>query len=171
MKTGLTNCPERIEAQRLGHRFYQPPKPCRNGHDSKRYTNSGACVECSCIKYSPRMPHQSELDSSIQTVVYVITAGEYVKVGIAEDVGARLQVTQTHCPIEARLVYSTSPLPRALARAIEGWCAVSLADFATRGEWYRCDPAQAIAVIEDSYQQAADRAVDQTEATQLRLVA
>lgn len=168
MKTGLTNCQEREEALRLGNKFYTPPKPCRNGHASQRYSNSGVCVECATIKNAPRPELASEIANSIQTMVYVIEAGEFVKVGIAEDVGSRLQVLRTHCPLEANLVYCTKPLPRPVAKKIEGWCAFVLAEYSVRGEWYSCRSERAIEAIKQIGIDEAPKVVQ--EAVQLRLV-
>jgi hypothetical protein len=150
-----------------------PPKPCRSGHVSKRYSNSGICWECARLKAAGETMSaltQEETQRSIPTVVYVIRAGEFVKVGIAEDVSTRLQVLRTHCPIPASLVYATMPIPRRDARKIEALCAIALAGRATQGEWYRCDAEDAIAVIRESYDDV-DRAVDpHPDAVQLSLV-
>lgn len=146
-KTGLTNSLEREIALWLGHRFYMVTKPCRNGHVSKRYTVGGGCYECAQMRYTERAPLLSEAQQSIPTSVYVIEAGEFIKVGIAEDVESRLQVLRTHCPLPARIVFSTEPMPRPEAKRIEAWCEFKLADKAVHGEWFKCSAALAIDAI------------------------
>lgn len=37
---------KRMAAAKLGLVTYYTGKPCKHGHDSRRYTTSGACVEC-----------------------------------------------------------------------------------------------------------------------------
>lgn len=36
----------RIEAKKLGEKFYSSGSPCKKGHDSTRYVANGHCVEC-----------------------------------------------------------------------------------------------------------------------------
>lgn len=36
----------RADARRLGHTSYYTGKPCKNGHDDMRYTQSGTCKTC-----------------------------------------------------------------------------------------------------------------------------
>lgn len=153
----------------MGALFYLPLVPCRNGHQSKRYTNSGCCYDCTQQRYGKGPVSQQQRDASIPTVVYVIEAGEFVKVGIAEDVSTRLAVLQTHCPIEARLAYTTRALPRPEARRIEAWTGYVLVDRAVRGEWFRCAADDAIAVVRDAIADREDAAP--VEPPQLRLIA
>ena len=40
----------RQEAKRLGHKFYQPDRPCAHGHSCLRYVSNGACAICSAIQ-------------------------------------------------------------------------------------------------------------------------
>jgi hypothetical protein len=169
MKTGLTNGPERAEARRLGQMFYMPPKPCRNGHSSKRYAVSGICVECSDQNNKPRAVTNEELTDSVATVVYVVEAGGYVKVGIAEDVASRFAVIKTNCPLPARVAFTTSPLPRPWARKAEAWCAFVLADKSAQGEWFKCGADEAVAAINEALLQ--DTTIQREEPMQLKLVA
>lgn len=133
--------------------FYTPPKPCRNGHTSKRYAATGICAECSDLNYKPRAVTREELADSVATVVYVVEAGGYVKVGIAEDVAARFAAIKTNCPLPTRIAFTTEPLPRPWARKVEAWCSFVLADKSAQGEWFQCAVHEAVAAIEEALRQ------------------
>jgi len=138
---------------------------------SKRYASGGGCCECERENHHGVHLTHEQLLNSIQTVVYVISAGAYVKVGIAENVESRLQVLRTHCPLPASLEYCSKPMARPLAKRVEALCAYELADKAVRGEWYECSPEEVIEKIKGFLNsQDADVAVSKCQ-TQLRLVA
>ena len=153
MKTGLTNCQARIDALNAGEQFYEAGKPCRNGHLSKRYTKGGGCFECSkgYVNFSKKvktaLADKDQMSRSIQTSVYVFVAGDFVKIGVAENPGIRLQVTRTHCPMPVALVYSTPQMPRPEATRIERACFEALKDKWAIGEWFQTDGASAIKVL------------------------
>ena len=42
----------RKEAYKTGSKYYKTGKPCKHGHDSKRYTSSKGCYECVKLKWS-----------------------------------------------------------------------------------------------------------------------
>ena len=39
------------EAKKIGSEYYYTGKPCKQGHDSKRYTSSRGCVTCRELSY------------------------------------------------------------------------------------------------------------------------
>ena len=155
MTRNIRDCPDRDRARASGDRFYMPDARCRNGHLSVRYTNSSACVECMRqhqLWYRTgvflRAESDEEIRLSIQTSVYVVSAGVYVKVGIAESPMKRFSTIETHCPLPAKIERIFGPMPRLDARRIEQKCFAELVGKHERGEWYRCDPIEVISVIQ-----------------------
>lgn len=147
--SGLTNCKERADALSAGDLFYVPNKRCRNGHLSKRYVSFGGCYEClrNGLYGGKSALGVDEINNSVATCVYIFSAGEFVKVGIAEDVSKRLSVARTNCPMPVRLVYSTAPMPRLLARKVEALCHFHFAEFSAEGEWFRVSSEAAQAEV------------------------
>lgn len=150
MKDRLTDCEARMVALREGKRFYIPPMACRNGHLSVRYTNGGGCVACLKEK-ADRVAGREVVDSGggVISRVYVFSAGEYVKVGIAENVASRLQVTRTHCPLPVELAYQSAPMRRWLAKELEREAHDSLEPFSVTGEWFSIAASDAVPVVEE----------------------
>ena len=70
-------------------------------------------------------------------LVYVIEAGDYVKVGIAADLKTRLAVCQTHCPLSCRVVFCSEKILRPRARELEILCQEHLIGNHVHGEWFR----------------------------------
>lgn len=104
---------------------------------------------------------------SVLTSVYVIQAGEFIKVGLAENIIARLQVLRTHCPMDVRVAYCSKPLPRNEARKIEHACHLFLIEKHVRGEWFLADASIAINFINKEV--IAER-LEISRPVQLRLV-
>lgn len=52
---------ERKEAIKFGHKKYDTGRPCRHGHMSERYADSGACI--SCLRNSASIKHASSADA------------------------------------------------------------------------------------------------------------
>ena len=102
---------------------------------------------------------------SLLFVVYVIKAGEYVKVGIAEDVLKRLQVFRTHCPMPVSLAYCSKAILRPEARKIELECHGHLLLSHVHGEWFKVDASIAVSFLAS----VIDRK-DEPVPSQLRLV-
>jgi hypothetical protein len=48
----MTYKQKRSAALKAGDTFYQPVKPCRRGHNAKRYTKTGSCTECMKARYA-----------------------------------------------------------------------------------------------------------------------
>jgi hypothetical protein len=130
----------RSEAKAEGRRFYNPPGPCRSGHTSMRYTNCGACVDC-------MLNRAMDASLSIPTKVYVFSAGGYVKIGVAETIKSRLQVTQTHCPFLVELAYESEPMGRGHAREVETRCHKTLERHSAQGEWFKVDSVYAVSMV------------------------
>lgn len=145
MKKRLTDCPERDLAKSRGERFYFIDAPCRNGHTGKRYVNGGGCWACGMDEYRGERTETHAL--AVPTSVYVIEAGEYIKVGLAENILKRLQVLKTHCPLPVRVAFCSRPIPRSEARKIEQSCHSFLIKFHVHGEWFKTDAVSAIKFI------------------------
>ena len=94
-------------------------------------------------------------------------AGEFIKVGLAENIIARLQVLRTHCPIDVRVAYCSKPLPRNEARKIEHACHLFLIEKHVRGEWFVADASIAINFIN---KEAIAERLEISRPVQLRLV-
>jgi hypothetical protein len=170
----IKDCPARDIARTRGERFYIPEVPCRNGHLSKRYTIGGAWVECqrqhqASYKTGALLGafSEEEIANSVQTSVYVISAGEYVKVGIAEDVGKRLATIQSQCPLLLSVAGVFGPMPRLEARRIEQQCFRLMFGRHERGEWYRCSAHEILSIISG----LGECKPSSTSGPQLRLVA
>lgn len=148
MKLRLTDCSERDAALKSGAKFYSPPMACRNGHLSVRYTSSGSCVACTKEK-GEELKGVAPTDSGggIPTRVYVFSAGEFVKVGLAENVRARIQVTRTHCPMQVELAYQSGVMRRWLAKQVERECHDRLEAFSVTGEWFRIGVKEAVEIV------------------------
>lgn len=51
----------RLDAKESGEPTYYTGTPCRHGHDARRYTTSGRCVECHNVAMAKRRAWISEL--------------------------------------------------------------------------------------------------------------
>lgn len=166
MKKHRSQCPERDEAIRLGLRFYYVATPCPKGHTSgKRYTSGGNCVDCLTDRY--RGHRTTTASKSIQTSIYVIEAGDFIKVGIASDIMARLAALKTNCPLPVSVAFLSEPMPRAEAMQIEKRCHWYLLPLLVHGEWFRAPAQKAIAIINKP---AIAQCKNEPESTQLRLI-
>lgn len=145
----LTNCNARDEAQKNGLKFYDPPGPCRSGHNSKRYTRSGICRDCILKTYRKGSFSNSDKDRAIKTLVYVVDAEGRVKIGLAANIETRFQVIKTHCPLDVRLVYTTEYMFRGDARKIEDACHIKFKSKNIQGEWFLADYADVVEFIEE----------------------
>lgn len=80
--------------------------------------------------------------------VYVVVAGEVVKVGITADIDLRLRSLQTGCPWPLSLAWLSQDLPARKARAVERKAHTYLARHRTAGEWFALPAAEAVACLE-----------------------
>lgn len=70
--------------------------------------------------------------------LYFIGCGEFVKVGLANDIDARIADLRVGNPYPLDLrAYRT--IPATVARAVEKGVHTALAEHAHFGEWFRCD--------------------------------
>lgn len=99
-------------------------------------------------------------------VIYVFKAGDFIKVGIAENIVTRLSVFRTHCPLPVSIAYCSTRVVRPVAREIETACHDELAHCHVHGEWFKASPTAAIVVL-DRY---LSRAEKQPHPVQLKLV-
>ena len=151
MKSKLTDCRSRRVAVKEGKRFYDPGRACRNGHWSVRYTKGGSCVECTKARSNGFASITAKEEGrSAQTSVYVIETAGRVKIGIAENIDARLQVFRTHSPFPVELVFVTEPMPRTAARNVEKTAHGQFKDRNVHGEWFDIAAAEAVRAIKEA---------------------
>lgn len=86
--------------------------------------------------------------------IYIIRGGPYYKIGIAQDLKARLAAFGTHCPHKCSVVFS---LRSAIARGIEGDIHDDLAQYRVHGEWFKLTKCQLAAAIESIKRKATIR--------------
>lgn len=91
---------------------------------------------------------------NVQMVVYVIAAGPYTKVGIAEDLRTRLIVYKSHCPLPIEVVFCSNRMLRPDAREIEVTCHTKLIEHHVHGEWFKVSSEVAVSLIKTLTEQA-----------------
>jgi hypothetical protein len=91
--------------------------------------------------YAPKWVGTREL------MLYVLHAGIYTKVGIANDMNLRMQVFRTHCPIPLEIAYCSMPMEGKLARKLEIACHKFLQKERLHGEWFKTTPDGVISFI------------------------
>ena len=80
-------------------------------------------------------------------VVYVVAAGNFVKVGIAEDINARVQVLKTHCPLPVSVEFCSERMLRPKARELELDCHSRFSPFHSHGEWFQVSAKEVLAYL------------------------
>lgn len=98
----------------------------------------------------PLVPAEVDLRDAVQ--VYVIEAGEFVKVGIAKDPEARVSTMQTGNPHKMRVAWSLILDDRRMAMGVERFAHQFLATFRRNGEWFACAPETARAAVDRGLQ-------------------
>lgn len=84
------------------------------------------------------------------SIIYIVGASTNpVKVGIASNMAARLQMLQTGCP-DTLIVHRTHRVDRALAQTVEARAHIILAPHHRRGEWFNVDVETAYAAVEQA---------------------
>ena len=78
-----------------------------------------------------------------ETHVYIIAAGDYVKIGISADPRRRLKDMSTGMAEKPHLLASKAFPTGAMARTIERRMHWHFREFRERGEWFRISPATA----------------------------
>lgn len=76
--------------------------------------------------------------------VYVMEAGDYTKIGVAEDPRKRLKALQAGCPLEIHLLGHLRFEDFPTARAIEAELHNLFAEFRGHGEWFHMSPQWAL---------------------------
>jgi hypothetical protein len=84
---------------------------------------------------------------AVPTSVYVIVSGEFVKIGIARDPAKRVKSLRTGTPEGAQVFYSRQFPDTISARYIERYCHRQLWKCRESGEWFRCSPHRARAIL------------------------
>lgn len=78
--------------------------------------------------------------------LYLIKAGPYVKIGVAENPNKRLKEISTGCPFKPEIV-ATKALGK-LCYLVERYLHIQYADKCTNGEWFELDEADIKAIID-----------------------
>ena len=103
----------------------------------------------------------------VMMVVYVLTAGEFVKIGITDNIKTRVVCYRTHCPLTIAVEFCSKRLQRPIARGVEVRCHERFAEHAVHGEWFKVDVSRVLNFITGLVNESDDT----IEHPQLRLVA
>lgn len=127
--------------------------PCGRCGGTSRYTKGGGCAACrsdrsDCdpdwrLRRGPRIKAEGP-----PTFVYVFSAGEFCKVGVAGDPALRRYQLQHACPIEISQRYVTGSMPQSLAVWVERTAHALLTEHRTFGEWFRVSPIEAVNAVD-----------------------
>lgn len=79
--------------------------------------------------------------------VYVLSAGECCKIGIAADPLKRASALNIGRDVPATLAFNTAAMDRKLAESVEKACHTRLSAYRLRGEWFEVDISVAEAVV------------------------
>lgn len=106
----------RINAQIRGEKTYNPGFVCRNGHESRRFTESNNCCECAARLYHPkkvRTPVEMSrlMMGKVARGIATVTAASYTSLGQGNHV---MTVYVTEEPARPRGKSVASPIPRLL---------------------------------------------------------
>ena len=122
---------KKIPAMRIGNRW-------RFLASMLEAWNAGAKPEL--LQYvEPRPPEP-------RRYVYVIAAGPFVKIGIADNVERRMASIQTGCPYPCNIIHSALVMA-AIASGVEGDLHQQFSHKRTSGEWFRLTKRELKAVI------------------------
>ena len=132
----------------------------------KRLIRPSRSEKATGVNVKKLKPTRVNKRDSVLTVVYVIKAGDFVKIGIAENVVTRLIVFRTHCPLEIELLFCSTSRPRPEAREIEICCHNHFSQHNVHGEWFKVNVEAVIEFI----QTKCDSISQDKEPVQLRLV-
>lgn len=91
------------------------------------------------------MPVQPERNKS---VLYVVKANRYYKVGISLDFASRMETIQTYNPLRVRLV-AFEYIPTRRRIQIEKAVHARLAEYRIHGEWFDASPVMIKQVIRE----------------------
>lgn len=83
----------------------------------------------------------------VRTSVYIIASGEHVKIGFARDPYKRLKNIRIGSPEGGELFYVREFPTRDAARYAERYCHRKLWKLRSSGEWFRCSPHAARAIL------------------------
>jgi|688.fasta_scaffold1016174_2 hypothetical protein len=103
----------------------------------------------------------------VLTLVYVVKAGPFIKIGIAENLKTRMIVIQTGCPLPIEVIWHSKSMLRPLAREIEVKCHNHIIGHHVRGEWFEIDQETILAFVKT----LADEDIIEVQDRQLRLIA
>ena len=149
------------EALERGLPIYSTGRPCRRGHPALRYTNSRNCVHCTRGLYhdgkttsvfgkkkKPRIP-LSEKRGEKRFAVYILKVNEFTKIGVAENLKARLMQVSVNCPYKPELIFSSPILSYDRARELEVKLLKAFECPAARGEWVKANPRRVVFLLKE----------------------
>lgn len=82
--------------------------------------------------------------------VYIITAGPFIKVGVAKNIDQRLNDLQVGCPLQYELVWTSDRNRRTFAEILENAIHAKLNMHRVRGEWFDANPIWAIKLAKET---------------------
>lgn len=148
------------EAYQKQLRFFFTDKPCAQGHLTFRYTSSGTCVGCAKANYADGKPTRifkkpknvrlvpvTHLDAEFH--VYAISAGCFIKIGVAQNIPARLMQIKVNCPHEPSVEWVSPKMIRPRAVGIERAALERFKTGRARGEWVRAHPNAVVSFLKD----------------------
>jgi hypothetical protein len=84
-----------------------------------------------------------------ESMLYVIKAGPYVKIGRSKNLRRRIVEIQTHCPLKCEVIFcSKTGLDNWWERHLERELHKRFAKFWERGEWFNADVETVIKMAE-----------------------
>jgi hypothetical protein len=109
--------------------------PTANGHDITQERSYKVENEISSESPPDRLANALRWAKRLETggYVYLVQAGDFIKVGIARDVKRRIDLMQVGCPFKIELI---AAIPCADPRKIERALHDKLKPYHSRGEWY-----------------------------------
>lgn len=120
--------------------------PFRTAKTKARLTKQKAYFDRLARRRERPKQHVPDLKSDDQGVYVIGSAGHPIKIGITNNVRARLSSLRTSSPADLR-VYAFMEAPEGRAWNIEQECHRRIADYRLNGEWFNYDPYDAIELV------------------------
>ena len=79
--------------------------------------------------------------------LYVMSSGDFTKIGLATDVLYRLSGLTGSTPYEV-VLHNAYRVPRVLSRRAEAYCHAKIQRWHHRGEWFAVDPIEMLPIVE-----------------------
>lgn len=162
MMTIIDKIISRQDAAHTGLKKYFTGKPCGYGHLVGRYTKSGMCVGCIAAIYNDGKltPVFNKVKNAAiipathaakKFKVYAISASDFIKIGVAQSIPARLTQIKVNCPHTPKIEWVSKPTTKLLARRLER---AALEKFRTKyshGEWVKASSKDVVSFLTQGY--------------------